>query len=81
MAISDPALCGPTRHGFRCVLPRGHNMGQADVPENHATDEVDPELDALIDAIDAVMGRGDDPRTYADEILAAVRNADNVRRF
>lgn len=29
------ALCGPTRHGFDCVLPRGHNTGRADVPENH----------------------------------------------
>lgn len=28
--------------------------------------------DALVDAIDAVMARGDDPRTYGDELLAAI---------
>lgn len=25
-----------TSSGFACVLPKGHNMGNADVPENHS---------------------------------------------
>ena len=28
-------ICGPTAHGFVCTLPKGHNMGNADVPDNH----------------------------------------------
>lgn len=28
-------VCGPTRHGFDCVLPAGHNRGRLDIPENH----------------------------------------------
>ena len=27
--------CGSTMHGFECVLPKGHNMGKPDIPENH----------------------------------------------
>lgn len=27
--------CGETRHGFRCGLPKGHNSGKVDIPENH----------------------------------------------
>ena len=32
-------LCGPTAHGFDCVLPYGHNRGVADVPENHSAEQ------------------------------------------
>lgn len=28
--------CGETRHGFYCDLPRGHNIGRVDLPDNHS---------------------------------------------
>lgn len=28
---SEPEQCG----SFGCTLPKGHNMGRADIPENH----------------------------------------------
>jgi hypothetical protein len=31
----SPEPCDAPAIGGRCVLPRGHNMGNADVPENH----------------------------------------------
>ena len=30
-----PKRCGAPAVGGPCVLPEGHNMGRADVPENH----------------------------------------------
>lgn len=32
--------CGMTRHGFACVLDYGHNVGKADVPENHMAEDI-----------------------------------------
>lgn len=30
--------CGHTGHGFFCVLPKAHNMGSVDIPQNHQAD-------------------------------------------
>lgn len=29
-------ICGLTRHGFVCWMPKGHNMGYVDIPEYHS---------------------------------------------
>lgn len=34
-AVPTGTLCGAPAVGGPCVLPAGHNMGQADVPSNH----------------------------------------------
>jgi hypothetical protein len=37
-ALAAPSTETDARCGsFGCVLPRGHNRGQADIPENHLT--------------------------------------------
>ena len=44
--------CGARAVGGWCVLPRAHNMGQLDIPENHRSAEA--ECDAALAAIERV---------------------------
>jgi hypothetical protein len=61
-------LCGAPAIGGPCVLPRAHNMGHADVPENHARE-------ALYEIAGPTLLEGDHGCVTVDRMRAVAREA------
>ncbi len=49
-ADHEVVLCGRTVHGFHCDLPKGHNMGRADIPDNHRPRDVKGKVEEAVEA-------------------------------